>query len=108
VTGRGDVNVFIAISKYVVPLADVEAALPEHARWVAEGYGNGTFLVSGRQSPPVGGAMVFVARDHRSAQELVRSDPFVHRGIAEYELTEFVPSADERRSPEFAIFLGRQ
>ncbi|MGV9799617.1 YciI family protein [Mycobacterium sp. NPDC003449] len=101
-------NVFVAISRYLVPIADVELALPEHARWVAKGYAAGKILVSGRQSPANGGVTVFVERSRQHAEALVAEDPFSRKGIAEYTIVEFTPSEGDRQSAEFSLFLNRQ
>ncbi len=101
-------NVFIALSRYLVPIQQVEALLPEHARWVAQRYAEGRILVSGRQIPARGGATILVGPDRQSVETLFSTDPFVQNGVAEYTIIEFVPSDGDRRSMDFAAFLARQ
>jgi uncharacterized protein YciI len=100
------VRLFIATSTYAVPIDVIEATLDEHVAWVVGGYTSRRTLVSGRQTPPVGGAMVFLAEDSEDAQRIADSDPFVRGGLASYDIVEIVPSEGERRSPEFSAFLA--
>jgi uncharacterized protein YciI len=99
------VRLFIATSAYAVPIDVIEATLDEHVAWVVDGYKSRRTLVSGRQTPPMGGAMVFLAEDPENAQRICDSDPFVRDGLATYDIVEIVPSEGARRSPEFSAFL---
>ncbi|GKV74806.1 YciI family protein [Pseudarthrobacter sp. NCCP-2145] len=99
-------RLFIATSTYTAPIDVIEATLGEHVAWVVDGYKSRRTLVSGRQAPPVGGAMVFLAEDPEDAQLICDSDPFVRDGLATYDIVEIVPSEGTRRSPEFSAFLA--
>ncbi len=54
-------------------------------------HADGVFVASGRTVPRTGG--VILARGSRAeVLELVRQDPFHVHGVAEYTVTEFVPT----------------
>jgi uncharacterized protein YciI len=83
---------FIVSLTYVAPLEQVEAHLAAHRIWLAEHYGAGVFLMSGRKVPRDGGIIIASANSREAIEALVRSDPFHLAGVARYEITEFVPT----------------
>jgi uncharacterized protein YciI len=84
---------FVAISEYLLDLDEVDHLRPDHKAWLAAGRDAGRILVSGRQSPPAGGVIVFDAADRAEADAFIATDPFVLGGAARYALTEFEPAA---------------
>jgi uncharacterized protein YciI len=80
---------FVAISEYLLDAAEVDRLRPDHKAWLAEAKDAGRLLVSGRQSPPTGGVLVFHAEDRQEADAFIATDPYVAGGAARYELTEF-------------------
>ncbi|MBM0257546.1 YciI family protein [Micromonospora sp. 4G55] len=83
---------FVVVLTYLADLAQIDDALEDHVAWLDQQYADGAFIASGRRVPRVGG--VILARN-LSLEELERrlaSDPFRQRGLAEYAVTEFVPS----------------
>ena len=52
-------------------------------------YAAGTFVVSGRKIPRDGGIIIVVGSDRAAVEAIVREDPFVARGLAEYRPIEF-------------------
>jgi uncharacterized protein YciI len=83
---------FIVSLTYVVPPEQVDAHLAAHRGWLAEHYGAGVFLMSGRKVPREGGIIIANANSREAIEALVRSDPFHIAGVARYEITEFVPT----------------
>ncbi len=83
---------FLINVQYIAPLADVDAALADHVAFLQENYAKGVFVVSGRKIPRTGGIIIArnVTRDALDA--ILDRDPFKQRGIATYEVTEFVAS----------------
>jgi uncharacterized protein YciI len=74
----------------------------EHLEWIGAQYESGHLLVSGRQSPAVGGVIVGRAE----ARGLLAEDPFVRAGLARYDVTEFEPTPAALARPELAAFVG--
>ncbi len=83
---------FLINVQYVAPLAEVDAALADHVAFLQENYAKGVFVVSGRKIPRTGGIIIArnVTRDALDA--ILDRDPFKQRGIATYDVTEFVAS----------------
>lgn len=100
------VPMFVLISEYTAPLPDVEAALPEHANWVAAEYGRGRILVSGRRMPPIGGLLVVRAEDEEDALRWIATDPLVQRSLAHYSIVEFGATDFPKLSAAFERFIS--
>ena len=83
---------FIVSLEYIHPLADIEAALPEHIAYLERHYRAGTFLLSGRKEPRTGGIIVARAASRAEIERIISEDPFHQTGIADYEITEFIPA----------------
>jgi hypothetical protein len=80
---------FIISLEYIKPLADIEAALPEHIAYLERYYRAGTFLMSGRKQPRTGGVILMRAESRADAERILAEDPFHQAGVADYQLTEF-------------------
>jgi uncharacterized protein YciI len=92
----------IITSKYTKPLEVIDSLLADHRAFLAEYYKQEKFIVSGPQNPRVGGAIIAnVGIDE--AREIMRKDPFVIHGAAEYSFLEFRPGSHD---PRFACFLA--
>ncbi len=93
-------NAFIIILEYLVPLAEIDNARPEHLKFLDIYYKNGTFLFSGRQNPINGGVIVAIGSTKEGISSIMSLDPFIRDGLAKYTLYEFVPtkSIDELKS----------
>lgn len=82
----------VMISTYVAPLADVDAARPEHARFLDRLEAAGYVVSAGRQDPPVGGIVILDVDTADEARQLFADDPYVKLGLAEYEPYGFDPT----------------
>lgn len=80
---------FIIELTYTRPLADIDAAMTAHMRFVKKHYADGTFLVSGRKIPRDGGVIVAVGESRAAMETLMRDDPFVSQGLASFRVIEF-------------------
>ncbi|WP_433795621.1 YciI family protein [Actinoplanes sp. CA-252034] len=83
---------FVIILTYRVGLEKIDAVLQDHVAWLDQQYADGVFLASGRRIPRVGG--VILAKDVTPAEleERLDLDPFRRHGLADYAVTEFIPS----------------
>lgn len=80
---------FIIELTYQVDLAQIDDAMKAHVAWLNKHYAAGTFVVSGRKVPRDGGIIVATGHDRAAIEAIVREDPFVARGLADYRLVEF-------------------
>lgn len=90
---------FVIELSYKVDLAQIDAHMTEHVAFLRKHYDAGTFIVSGRKIPRDGGIILAVGRDRTEIEALVREDPFVSRGLAEYRVIEFRASQRAKDVP---------
>lgn len=83
---------FIIQLTYKVPLAEVDQYLEEHKLFLKKNYAQEVFLLSGRKQPRNGGIILAQAENMSGIHNIIVEDPFYRNGIAEYQVTEFLPS----------------
>ena len=83
---------YLMISKYSAPLAEVDALRDEHLSYLDGLEKRGLVVTAGRQDPPVGGVILFNVDTEDEARELIAADPYVLRGVAEYTPTSWKPT----------------
>ena len=74
---------------YKVDLVKIDAQMTAHMAFLRKHYAAGTFVVSGRKIPRDGGIIVAAGEDRGQIESIVREDPFVSRGLADYRIIEF-------------------
>jgi uncharacterized protein YciI len=77
---------------YRRPLEEIDRHLDEHITFLDTEYARGSFLASGRKVPRTGGVILSRLRDREELDADLDRDPFRVRGLAEYAVTEFVPT----------------
>ena len=97
---------FVIELVYKAPLADIDAHMAAHVRFLKKYYASGHFLVSGRKIPREGGIILAVGTARAQIERIVKEDPFCARGLADARVIEFRASqhADDiqqRLAPEF-------
>jgi uncharacterized protein YciI len=80
---------FVIELVYTAPLAQIDAAMATHVRFLKKYYANGTFLVSGRKVPRDGGIIIAAGSSREEIEAIVRADPFVAGGLADFRVIEF-------------------
>ncbi|HYM24991.1 MAG TPA: YciI family protein [Vicinamibacterales bacterium] len=85
---------------YRAPLAEIDAHMRAHMKFLNKYYAAGNFLVSGRKIPRDGGIILAVAESRPRIEEIIKEDPFCARGLAEWRVIEFRASqhADDIQS----------
>jgi uncharacterized protein YciI len=84
--------VYLMISTYLKPLAEVDTARDEHLAYIAGLEERGLVVSAGRQDPPKGGVLLFDVDTEAEALELIADDPYVKQGLASYEATGWKPT----------------
>jgi uncharacterized protein YciI len=85
----------IAIVRYRKPLEDVLKVVDEHRAYLKDLKSKGVLLVSGPLDPRYGGALLLRLPDGSEDAALLAvrdGDPFVKRGVAQYELLPWAPN----------------
>jgi uncharacterized protein YciI len=80
---------FVIELTYRVALAEIDAHMAAHVRFLKKYYASGHFLVSGRKIPRDGGIILAVGKDREQIEAIVREDPFCARGLADARVVEF-------------------
>jgi uncharacterized protein YciI len=80
---------FVIELTYTSPLTKIDANMRAHVAFLNKNYASGKFLVSGRKIPRDGGIIVATGATREEIEAIVREDPFVARGLAEYRIVEF-------------------
>lgn len=74
---------------YKARLAEIDAHMRAHVKFLKKYYASGNFLVSGRKIPRDGGIIVAVAESRERMQAIVEEDPFHTHGLADFRVIEF-------------------
>jgi uncharacterized protein YciI len=82
----------IAIIRYRRPLEEVLAVLDEHRAYLGALHARGTLLASGPFEPRSGGALLLRVADGAELDAVRDDDPYVKKGIAQYELQPWAPT----------------
>tara|TARA_R110001599_G_scaffold171353_1_gene362290 strand:+ start:307476 stop:307778 length:303 start_codon:yes stop_codon:yes gene_type:complete len=98
---------FIISIKYVKSEEEIDALLTAHHRFLKEQYAAGVFLMSGRKVPRSGGIILADATDRADIEAIIQLDPFYEAGIAEYDITEFVPTMTAESLSAFQYIAER-
>jgi uncharacterized protein YciI len=74
---------------YKADLADIDAHMTAHVRFLKKYYSAGNFLISGRKIPRDGGIILAVGKSRSEIEAIAGEDPFVTRGLADFRIIEF-------------------
>ncbi len=89
---------FIINLNYIAPLDKIDAKMKEHMIFLNACYKEGLFIVSGRKIPRTGGIIVARGSSKEALEALMKNDPFVAQGLAEFDVIEFRASQSD---PDF-------
>jgi len=82
---------------YKAALAQIDAEMPAHMKFLKKYYASGHFLVSGRKIPRDGGIILAVGKSREEIDAIAREDPFCRKGLAEVRVIEFRASQQAER-----------
>lgn len=83
---------FIVSLTYKRPLEEVDRHLDAHRAYLKQEYAKGKFIASGRKVPRTGGVILCNIKTRDELEASLARDPFHIADIAEYNITEFIPS----------------
>jgi uncharacterized protein YciI len=89
---------------YKVDLADIDAHMAAHVAFLNKYYAAGNFLVSGRKIPRDGGIILAVGESRAHVEAVMREDPFIRQGLADFRIIEFRAS---QRAPDIQKRIER-
>ena len=91
---------FVIELTYKAALAEIDKHMKAHVAFLNKHYASGRFVVSGRKIPREGGIIVATGGSRDEIEALVREDPFVARGLAEFRVIEFRASQRAKDLPK--------
>lgn len=80
---------FVIELTYKVPLAEIDARMAAHVKFLKKYYACGNFLVSGRKIPRDGGIILAVGKSRDQIEAILHEDPFYTHGLADFRIIEF-------------------
>ena len=80
---------FVIELVYKVDLPQIDARMKAHVNFLQKHYDAGTFVLSGRKVPRDGGIIIATGTDKDAIEAIMREDPFVAHGLAEYRIIQF-------------------
>ena len=83
---------YIVTLKYVKPLDEIDALIEAHVEFLKKQYEKGIFIASGRMVPRTGGVILVRAISLEELDAVLAEDPFNINGVAEYSMTQFIPT----------------
>jgi hypothetical protein len=93
---------FIISLTYKSSIENVEQHIPQHTIFLNKYYESGNFIASGRKEPRAGGIIIANAASQNDIEHIISEDPFYVHQIADYEITEFIPS---KYNENFKLFI---
>jgi uncharacterized protein YciI len=91
---------FVIELTYKTDLAQIDAHMTAHVRFLKKYYASGHFIVSGRKIPRDGGIILAVGKSRQEIETIVREDPFHEHGLADFRVIEFRASQRAEAFPE--------
>lgn len=94
---------FIVSLSYKKEIAEVEKFIEAHIQFLDKHYADKKFIFSGRKNPRTGGIILVRNVDKNELMEMIKHDPFYQNEIADYDITEVIPT---KYDEGFACFIG--
>jgi len=88
---------------YKAELSEIDRNMRAHMAFLKRNYAAGRFLVSGRKVPREGGIILSLGESREQIEAIVKEDPFVSRGLADFRIIEF---RESQRAPSIDALLA--
>ena len=85
----------IVVLTYIKPLAEIDAHLPAHIKFLDEHYASKQFLASGKRDNRIGGIIIVLSDSIDEAQAIMSQDPFYIHNLASYDYLKFEASKSQ-------------
>ncbi|WP_428623220.1 YciI family protein [Sedimenticola sp.] len=83
---------FVVSLNYVAELTEVDKCIDAHVAYLDKYYSLGKFVLSGRKVPRTGGVILMDCDSREEVDAIIEEDPFFKAKVAEYAVTEFIPT----------------
>jgi uncharacterized protein YciI len=91
---------FVIELTYTAALAQIDAHMAAHVKFLKKYYASGHFLVSGRKIPRDGGIILASGASREQIEAIIQEDPFHARGLADFRIIEFRASQRASSFPD--------
>ncbi len=88
---------FVVILKFSENRSNAPALMADHNAWIARGFADGVFLLTGGVLPNAGGAILAHNATMEEIRSRVQEDPFVAEGVVEAETIEIKANRTDER-----------
>ena len=92
---------FIVSLTYKKDLTEVEKYITQHLAFLDQYYAEKKFIFSGRKNPRTGGVILVRNVNRAALLDILKQDPFYQNEIADYDITEVIPTKYDK---DFACF----
>ncbi|ANI88641.1 GTP cyclohydrolase [Arachidicoccus ginsenosidimutans] len=92
---------FIVSLTYKKPLEEVDKYIQPHSDFLDKQYQAKKFIFSGRKNPRTGGLIAAYNVTKAELENIITQDPFYQNGIADYEITEIIPTKYDNNFASF-------
>ena len=96
---------FVVELIYKAELAAIDAEMRPHMAFLKKHYAAGTFVVSGRKVPRDGGVIIAAGKTRAEIEAIVKDDPFVKLGLADFRVIEFRAS---QRADDIGALIAKE
>lgn len=93
---------FIVSLSYKKGISEVEKFIGPHMLFLDKYYSEKKFIFSGRKNPRTGGIILVRNVGRNSLMEIIKQDPFHQNEIADYDITEVIPT---KYDEDFSCFI---
>lgn len=90
---------YVITLKFAANRASAPTFMEGHKAWIARGFEEGVFLMTGTIEPQAGGVVLAHNTDRAALEARVNDDPFVAEGVVDAQIMSVAPGrTDERLS----------
>ncbi len=93
---------FLVSLSYKKDISEVEKFIEPHKQFLTKHYKDKKIIFSGRKNPRIGGIILFRNVDKEVLTNILKQDPFYQNEIADYDITEVIPT---KYDEDFACFI---
>ncbi len=83
---------FIVSITFTSPIPEVEKHLSAHLEYIKQQHEKNNFVAAGKKVPLTGVIIFSKLKTKHELETIIFDDPYYKAGVADYEITEFIPS----------------
>ncbi|REG99661.1 YciI family protein [Flavobacterium aquicola] len=95
---------FIVSLSYKKDPSEVDKFIEPHLQFLDKYYSEKKFIFSGKKNPRTGGVILARNVNRDELQKIIEQDPFYQNEIANFDITEVIPS---KYDEDFAVFIEK-